>query len=253
MARFNMRYAARVVELLAGVGQRGVRQPVPAGRAARPTRRSVDRGPPSRCTCPYDEALGINPQDDKFLECESWDFDRHAGREVPAAAALPPARDLPPPGAQAGRRRAGDGRCASDQFPLDSEAPQLRLLRPDHDRRLVAVGVRAGDGGGPDRLRRAGRRVLPRGAVRRPRRHPRQRQRRRARRFRPAACGAPSCSGSPGSTTRARRCGSTPSLPTRVAGRHVPHAAARLADDRRSRRRRLHRRRARRRRRCRSR
>ncbi len=34
-----------------------------------------------------------------------WDFDGTPGREVPTAAALPSARDLPPPGDQAGRCR----------------------------------------------------------------------------------------------------------------------------------------------------
>ena len=48
---------------------------------------------------PYDEALGIHPQDDSFLRREALGLRRHAAGQLPAAAALPPAGDLPPPGA----------------------------------------------------------------------------------------------------------------------------------------------------------
>ena len=71
----------------------------------------------------------------------------HATRQVPAAPQLPPARDLPAPGAEAGRRRAGD--VVAERPVLDRRSPpQLRVLRPDHHRRLVALGVRPGDGRG---------------------------------------------------------------------------------------------------------
>ena len=75
----------------------------------------------------------------------------HAAREVSAAPELPPARDLPPPGAQAGRRRARQLH-AQRGLPGRPAAPELRLLRRDHDRRLVALGMRAGDHGGRGRV-----------------------------------------------------------------------------------------------------
>ena len=209
-----------------------------ASGSTRP-RSSGGSGRPTRCTCRTTSELGINPQDDTFLELEPWDFANTPADQLPAAAALPPARDLPPPGAQAGRRRAGDG-PAQRPVPARPEAPQLRLLRPDHDGRLVAVGVRAGDGGGPDRLRRARRRLLPRGAVRRSRRHPRQRQRRRARGVVRRRRGARSCSASPACSTPAPRCASRRACPSRVGGRVVPDATTWLEAARRARRRRLH-------------
>ena len=133
MARFNMRYAARVVELAARTGT--------ATRTTRLCRRvGLDDDEIKRWIraadsmyLPYDEALGINPQDDTFLEPRAVGLRQHAVGQVPPAAALPPARDLPPPGAQAGRRGAGDG-AAQRPVPARAEAPQLRLLRPDHDR-----------------------------------------------------------------------------------------------------------------------
>ncbi|MET0147049.1 MAG: glycosyl hydrolase family 65 protein [Ilumatobacteraceae bacterium] len=75
MARFNMRYAARVVELLeswdgdayASLCRRVGLQP---GETKRWTRAAESM------YLPYDEVLGIHPQDDNFLERESWDF-RH--------------------------------------------------------------------------------------------------------------------------------------------------------------------------------
>ena len=57
-------------------------------------------------TIPFDEGLGIHPQDDFFLDREVWDLSQTPRRAAAAAAALPPAGDLPVPGAQAGRRRA---------------------------------------------------------------------------------------------------------------------------------------------------
>jgi alpha,alpha-trehalose phosphorylase len=73
MARFNMRYASRVVELLAEWD---------ADSHARLCRRvGLTDDEPKRWTraseamyLPYDEELGIHPQDDTFLELEPWDF-----------------------------------------------------------------------------------------------------------------------------------------------------------------------------------
>ena len=56
---------------------------------------------------PFDERLGIHPQDDTFLGAPGLGFRAYAAREVPIAVALSPAGDLSPPGHQAGRRGAG--------------------------------------------------------------------------------------------------------------------------------------------------
>jgi alpha,alpha-trehalose phosphorylase len=73
MARFTMRYAARAVAFL--------RQWAPDQYAALVRRTGVDddeiAGWHRACDAmyvPYDEQLGIHPQDDSFLERERWDF-----------------------------------------------------------------------------------------------------------------------------------------------------------------------------------
>jgi len=74
MARFNLRYAARVVELLAEWD--------PDAYAGLCRRLQLDPDEVKRWTAaseamylPYDEELGIHPQDDNFLERERWDFE----------------------------------------------------------------------------------------------------------------------------------------------------------------------------------
>jgi alpha,alpha-trehalose phosphorylase len=73
MARFNMRYASRVIESLAewdrdaydklcrrvGLREEEIKRWIRAAESI---------------YLPYDEELGINPQDDTFLELEPWDF-----------------------------------------------------------------------------------------------------------------------------------------------------------------------------------
>ncbi len=75
MARFNMRYASRVVESLRewdpdsyerlcrhlGLEEEEIKRWIRASDSM---------------YLPYDEELGIHPQDDSFLELEPWDFDR---------------------------------------------------------------------------------------------------------------------------------------------------------------------------------
>lgn len=51
---------------------------------------------------PFDEGLQIHPQDDFFLDREVWDLSQTPDELRPLAAALPPAGDLPLPGAQRG-------------------------------------------------------------------------------------------------------------------------------------------------------
>ncbi len=74
MARFNMRYASRVVELLREFDGDAYESLV--------RRVQLAEGEPQRWAAaadsmylPYDDALGIHPQDDNFLELERWDFE----------------------------------------------------------------------------------------------------------------------------------------------------------------------------------
>ena len=74
MARFNMRYAARVVELLALWNDDAYqsllrRLDLDPAEVARWTEAS------NAMYLPFDEALGIHPQDESFLDREVWDFD----------------------------------------------------------------------------------------------------------------------------------------------------------------------------------
>ena len=118
-----------------------------------PARPPTGSGPPTTCTCPTTSGTRINPQDDSFLDREVWDFKNTPEGQVPAAAALPPAGHLPPPGDQAGRHRAGDV-PARQRVLAGAEEAELRLLRPAHDRRLVAVGLHPEHRRRRDRLRR---------------------------------------------------------------------------------------------------
>jgi alpha,alpha-trehalose phosphorylase len=74
MARFNMRYAARVVELLALWNDDAYKSLL--------RRLHLDPAEVERWTAasnamylPFDEQLGIHPQDASFLDREVWDFD----------------------------------------------------------------------------------------------------------------------------------------------------------------------------------
>ena len=146
MARFNLRYAARtVVAFLAEWNPDAFDGWSGATPVSTPTSSTTGTRPPTRCSSRTTRSSASTPRTTTFLDLEPWDWEGTPADEVPAAAPLPPARDLPPPGAQAGRRRAGHRSCAREQFSARAEAAQLRLLRPDHHRRLVAVGVRAVD------------------------------------------------------------------------------------------------------------
>ena len=103
MAQRNLRAAADAVE----------RHPRPARAARRRRRGDGDAGatPPTRWSIPFDEALGVHPQSEGFTEHAVWDFDAHAARALPAAAALPVLRPLPQAGREAGRPRAGAARA----------------------------------------------------------------------------------------------------------------------------------------------
>ncbi len=107
----------------------------------------------------------------------------HARGQAAPPAALPPARHLPLPGAQAGRRRA---RAVPPGAALQrrGEARRLRVLRPVDHGRLDALGRRAVHRRGRGGVPRARARVLRVVDLRRPREPARQRVRRRARRVR---------------------------------------------------------------------
>ena len=181
MARFNLRYAARTVELLREWNPEAYERLV-RRRRARPGRgRRGGTPPPTRCSSRTTRSSASTPRTTSFLDLEPWDFEGTPPDKYPLLLHFHPLviyrhqvlKQADVVLAMFLRSRAVHARA---------EATQLRLLRPDHHRRLVAVGVRAGDRGGPDRLRRARARLLPPGAVRRPRRHARQHRRRRAHR-----------------------------------------------------------------------
>ena len=133
---------------------------------AHPVRRGP-RHPPAGRLLP--RPRGVGPVED-------------AGRAPAAAAALPPAGDLPLPGAQAGRRGA---RAVPAGRPVHrrGEARRLRVLRPDHHRRLDALGGRAVDHGGGGRLPRRRVGLLPARPLRRPDEPAREHRRRPAHRL----------------------------------------------------------------------
>ena len=132
MARFNLAKAAEVVRRLAerrrpavrparrpaGAGAAGARRLGRGGRGDVDPVRRRHRHPPAGLALPGPGGLG--PQG-------------HTAGPTAAAAALPPAGDLPLPGDQAGRRRAG-AVPAGRPLHAGGEAGRLRLLRPDHHR-----------------------------------------------------------------------------------------------------------------------
>jgi alpha,alpha-trehalose phosphorylase len=82
MARFNMRYAARVLELL--------REASPPHYEAVMRRLNVQHDEIERWVAaseamylPYDEACGIHPQDESFLSRERWDFEHTPPENYP--------------------------------------------------------------------------------------------------------------------------------------------------------------------------
>jgi alpha,alpha-trehalose phosphorylase len=82
MARFNLRYAARVLELLG--------ENAPDALAAVARRVDLQEGEPEEWIeaaesmfLPYDSQLGIHPQDSEFLEREPWDFESTPPEKYP--------------------------------------------------------------------------------------------------------------------------------------------------------------------------
>ena len=127
---------------------------------------------------PFDERLGIHPQDEDFLTTTVGLRDDAAGG-LPAAAALPVLRPLPQAGRQAGRPRAR-AVVARRAFTREEKRARLRLLRGAHRARLVAVGLHPGGRGRRGRPPRPGLRLPRRGRAHGPPRPRAQRRRRRA-------------------------------------------------------------------------
>ena len=123
MARFNLRYAADVVLELAVGGPGRLRA---AGRAL--DRSATTRSPSGRraadamCDACTTRSSASTRRTTPSSTARSWDLAGTPAGQVPAAAALPPAGDLPPPGAQAGRRGAGACSCTATSSPPSRNA-----------------------------------------------------------------------------------------------------------------------------------
>ncbi|MFV0260139.1 MAG: glycoside hydrolase family 65 protein [Acidimicrobiales bacterium] len=73
MARFNLRYAADAVSLLADVDPDGY-DALQRVTGLTPAEAERWRSAADAMFLPFDEELGIHPQDDAFLDLEPWDF-----------------------------------------------------------------------------------------------------------------------------------------------------------------------------------
>ena len=222
-------------------GRTGTARPTPACAGAS----SCSRGETKRWIraadamyLPYDEELGIHPQDDNFLEREPWDFENTPADHYPLLLHYHPLVIY-----RHQVLKQADVVLAmvlrSDQFPLEQRRRNFDYYDPitTGDSSLSAcVQAMAAAQIGYDDLAVE---LLPRGAVRRPGRHPRQRQRRRARRVGRRRVGHDRLR-----LRRAVRRGDGAAVHAEPAvglgGRDVPHAAPRRPDARRARRRGVH-------------
>ncbi len=82
MARFNMRYAAWTMEFLAAWDERAYEA---LQRATGLTENEIGewRRAADAMYLPYDDGLGINPQDESFLDREPWDFSMSPPEKYP--------------------------------------------------------------------------------------------------------------------------------------------------------------------------
>ncbi len=82
MARFNMRYAAWTLEFLAAWDERAYES---LQRATGLTEDEITewRRAANAMYLPYDDELGINPQDESFLDREPWDFSKSPPEKYP--------------------------------------------------------------------------------------------------------------------------------------------------------------------------
>ena len=112
-------------------------------------------------TIPFDEGLGIHPQDDFFLDREVWDLSRTPHENFPLMLHYHPLVIY-----RFQVLKQADVVLAmflhGDRFTPEQKKAELRVLRPDHHRRLDPVGRRAVDRGRRGRLPRRGDGLLPR-------------------------------------------------------------------------------------------
>ena len=156
MARENLWYAAGVIDGLREKQPGRVQRPRAQDASSTPARPPSGGGRPTTCTSRTTSARRCNPQDDSFLDRESLGHQEHAEGQVPAAAALPPAGDLPLPGDQAGRHRAGDVPARQRVYARAEESATSTTTtrsRPATRRCRLHPGIVAAR----DRLRRSGR------------------------------------------------------------------------------------------------
>ena len=183
MARYNLGTRRRRSSGPAREEPEALRRAGARGSGSSPTRgRASGSGRREAMHIPFDERPR-HPPAGRLLPRPRGLGPRDARRRSSApAAALPPAGDLPLPGAQAGRRRA---RAVPARRPVHRRAEAARTSTtttrsPPATRRCRRRAVhRRGRGG----LRGARARVLPLRAAHGPRRRRRQRLRRRARRL----------------------------------------------------------------------
>ena len=74
MARFNLRFAARVVRELREIGGEAIDRLIRATGLEEGEETTWDRAA-DEMYLPFDEQLGIHPQDEAFLDLEPWDFE----------------------------------------------------------------------------------------------------------------------------------------------------------------------------------
>ena len=85
---------------------------------------------PRRCTSRTTQQLGIHPQDARSWRRSSGTSSNTPASQAAAAAALPPAGDLPLPGAQAGRRRARAASCRATSSRIEEKLKDFEYYDP---------------------------------------------------------------------------------------------------------------------------
>ena len=133
MARFNMRYASRVLELLADVAPEALADVERRGRVGARRARPLGAGVGGDVPALRRRSSASIPQDVDFLKLERWDFDRTPRSKYPLLLHFHPLVIY-----RHQVLKQADVVLAmslrKDQFPLDVRRRELRLLRPDHHR-----------------------------------------------------------------------------------------------------------------------
>ena len=163
-------------------------------------------------TIPFDEGLGIHPQDDFFLDREVWDLSQTPDDLRPLLLHYHPLVIY-----RFQVLKQADVVLAlflqGDRFTAEEKRADFEYYDPittgDSTLSAVVQSVIAAEVG----YHEVARGLLPPGAVRRPEEPARQHRRRPARRLRPAGCGARWCSASAGCATAAAAARFDPRLP----------------------------------------